>query len=99
MTLTVCNAATVTSRFVLSSDTEVIASEGERAEYRPLGTTHAVDLRDPVNGTIATMGYALCGKPVRIWPDELFDPDAVEAHEECARATRDAAGESAAELR
>lgn len=94
-----CHAASVTGRFVLGSDTEVITFEQERAQYRRLGTTHAVDLHDPVNRPNATMGYALCGKAVRIWPDEPFDPSAAEAHEDCVRTARDATAESAAEPR
>jgi hypothetical protein len=93
------HAASVTGRFVLGSDTEVISFEHERAEYRRLGTTHAVDLHDPVNRPNATMGYALCGKPVRIWRDEPFDPNTAEAHEQCVRAAHVAAAESVAEPR
>lgn len=89
----------MTGRFVLGSDTEVITFDHQRAEYRRLGTTHAVDLHDPVNGSDPTMGYALCGKPVRIWRDEPFDPDATEAHEECLRAAHDAAAQPGAEPR
>ena len=91
-----CHAASVTGRFVLGSDTEVITFEHGRAEYHRLGTSHAVDLHDPVNGPNATMGYALCGKAVRIWRDEQFDPGVAEAHQVCARAARDAPSESAA---
>lgn len=85
--------------FVLGSDTEVIPVEHERADYRLLGATHAVDLHNPVNGSNPTMGYALCGRADRIWRDEPFDPDVAEAHEECIRAAHDAAAKSGAEPR
>lgn len=69
--------------YQLGSDTEQIYFEAEGVAYRRAGATHAVDPNDPANTHAVKMSYALCGTPVRSWPDERFDPTAREAHEQC----------------
>ena len=49
----------------------------------------------PPTSPNATVGYALCGKPVRIWRDEPFDPSAPEADPGCLDAVRGRDRESA----
>ena len=78
-----CEATPVT--YVLGTDTERIGFDGTRARYTPHGQRHAVDLDDgQANTPAAVLGYALCGQPVRAWPEQRFDADAPDAHPACA---------------
>lgn len=79
--------------YVLGSDTETItfARDGS-IEYRPAGAAHAVDVTDPVNAHPGAVGYAICGRPVRVWPDQRFDPAHPPAHDGCIAAAQAAAG-------
>ena len=73
--------------YQLGSDTEVISFEPDGVAYRCAGVTHAVDPEDPANAHAASMGDALCGTPVRIWPDQPFDPRSREAHDGVSQIT------------
>jgi hypothetical protein len=52
-------------------------------EYRPHGRSHAVDLDAPVNANAVSVGYAICGQPVHLWPETAFDPDDTDLHDAC----------------
>ena len=69
--------------YLLGSDSEAISFAPGGVVYRRAGATHAVDPRAPVNARAVRVGYALCGTPVRIWPDESFDPTARVAPDRC----------------
>jgi len=55
---------------------------GEGIDYRPDGQRHAVALTESVNRA-AAFGYAVCGTPVRLWPDVILDPSDPNVHEAC----------------
>lgn len=74
--------------YPLGSDTEQISFESSGATYRRAGATHAVDLDDPANVHTANLGYAICGTPVRIWPEHPLDPSAHDLDPQCATLIR-----------
>ena len=76
--------------YLLGSDAEAISFEPAGLAYRRAGALHAVDPNDPANAHAVSMGYAICGTPVRIWPDEPFDPTVRDAHEQCSTLTKSA---------
>lgn len=70
--------------YLLGTDSEELTF-GERGSHvQAVGHAHAVDPTSPLNPTGGVLAYALCGKPVRAWPDQEFDPEAPHVHEECA---------------
>lgn len=82
--------------YLLGSDTEAIGFEPDGVAYRGAGATHAVDPDDPVNAHAVNRGYAICGTPIRVWPDKPFDPSAREAHDRCVALSSAAAPDRAA---
>jgi hypothetical protein len=70
--------------YVLGSQVESMTFTDAGAQYEPAGPAHAVDTESETYTPGATVGYALCGTPVRVWPEHPFDPEASEAHDQCA---------------
>lgn len=70
--------------YVLGSTTEELTFTDGGVEVVPTGVAHAVDLTSPVNRAGGVLAYALCGSPVRAWPERDFDPAAANVHDECA---------------
>lgn len=79
--------------YLLGSDAEAISFEPDGVAYGHVGATHAVNLDDSANAHAGSLGYALCGRPVRIWPAQVFDPGSRGAHDRCV-ALIEAAGRS-----
>jgi hypothetical protein len=67
---------------VLGSEAETRAFGAEAITYQPEGVAHAVD---PAGAVLA---YAVCGKPVRVWPDQPFDATAEQICDACAALTQ-----------
>jgi hypothetical protein len=74
--------------FVLGSQVESMAFTDAGAQYEPAGAAHAVDTETETYVPGATVGYAVCGAPVRVWQDRPFDPDGAEVHDWCAAMAR-----------
>jgi hypothetical protein len=59
----------------------LLGSEGEARDFtdegitvRPDGLTHAVNSDSPDSPEPVYFDYAVCGRPVRVWPEQPFDP-------------------------
>jgi hypothetical protein len=78
---------TLTKRYVLGTDTEGMAFAGEAIEYGPFGERHVVDTESAGYQDGCTVAYAVCGQPVRAWPDQPVDVDHLgeQIHDGCAR--------------
>ena len=74
--------------YVLGTQMELMAFTDSGAQYEPGGTSHAVDIQSETYAPRSTVGYAVCGAAVRVWPDLSFDPDAAGAHSRCAAIAR-----------
>lgn len=68
--------------YVLGSD-DVALHFADQVEYRPAGLRHAVDLDASTNANATAVGYAACGKPVHVWPQEAFNQDTANLHDDC----------------
>lgn len=81
--------------YILGTETEKMVVTGGAIRYEPAGLAHAVDpTRAPAEP--ATLGYAECGRAVRIWRSERFRPQGPSAHTDCAvHAGSTLAGEAA----
>lgn len=77
------------------SDTETVSFARGSVVYRPAGNLHALDPSDPVNVHAGAVGYAICGRPVRVWQGQFFDPADPVAHDGCVAAMRAAAEDRA----
>ena len=84
--------------FVLGSDRTRVEF-GEPTTYHPDGLRHAVDLSTAVNAQAGSVGYALCGAAVHVWPLMAFDPDAPDADEHCRALARAAPGPASSTVR
>ncbi len=73
--------------FVLGSD-RTRAEFGEVITYHPDGRRHAVDLSTAINAKVSSVGYALCGAAVHVWPSTPFDADAPDVHDRCRALAR-----------
>ena len=69
--------------YVLGSQVESMAFTDAGPQYAPASAAHAVDTESETYAPGARVGYAVCGAPVRVWPDRPFDPDAAEVHDRC----------------
>lgn len=69
--------------FVLGTESEALVVGAGALSYEPAGLGHAVDPEAIERGG-GVLGYAMCGTPVRVWPDRHFDPHGVEVHQGCA---------------
>lgn len=71
--------------YLLGSDSEQLGFDRGRTRYTPEGQRHAVDLEGGNGNTRgAVLGYALCGRAVRVWPGRHFDADTPDVHPACA---------------
>jgi hypothetical protein len=70
--------------YVLGSETEALTFTEHGIDVRPIGLAHAVDPASELNSAGGVLAYAICGRAVRSWPDQTFDPLVDEAHRECA---------------
>ena len=68
--------------YVLGSD-RTRAEFGEVITYHPGGRRHAVDLSTAINAKVSSVGYALCGAAVHVWPSTPFDPDVPDVDDRC----------------
>lgn len=74
--------------YVVGTESESAIFAGSGIEYGPAGTIHAVDVPETQRSGGPVLGYAICGTPVRIWPQEPFDPAAPGVDRECATLAR-----------
>jgi hypothetical protein len=75
-------------RYVLGTDTEMLVFTEHGIEQVPAGRAHAVDPQSELNRSFGALAYAVCGRAVRAWPEERFDPDGVGVHEACKARSR-----------
>ena len=73
-------------RYVLGTDVEGMVFAGDAIEYGPSGVTHVVDTESALYRSGSTLVYAVCGRPVRAWPDQPLDVEHLSAqiHDECS---------------
>jgi hypothetical protein len=69
--------------FVLGTESEALVVGNAELSYEPAGLNHAVDLAAIRNGT-GVLAYAVCGRPVRVWPKKSFDANGPNVHQGCA---------------
>lgn len=70
-----------------SEDREPVFGAAE-INYRPTGVLHAVDLQAAVNTASAAVAYAVCGRPVHVWPDRPFAVADAGVHDICAHSAQ-----------
>ncbi len=74
--------------YLFGSQVESMAFTNTGAHYQPAGT--GARRRHRLRNLQAGRGrrYAICGTPVRVWPERPFEPDAADAHDRCVAITR-----------
>jgi hypothetical protein len=77
-------------RYVLGTEAEQMRFSDDGIGYEPGGAAHAIDTGSSTFKQDAAVGYAVCGRPVRVWQDHALDGSADMTDEECAAALRDA---------
>jgi hypothetical protein len=74
----------MTVGYVIGTETEGMSISEDGIEYGPSGQTHVVDTDGDCFEHGRKLGYALCGRAVRVWEERPLDPDAEQnVHEEC----------------
>lgn len=57
--------------YVVGTESESAIFAGNSIEYGPAGTIPAVDAPDSQRSGSPALGYAICGTPVRVWPQAV----------------------------
>ena len=60
--------------YLLGSESEARDFTDEGITLRPDGLAHAVNAESPASTELVNFAYAVCGRPVRVWPEQPFDP-------------------------
>lgn len=62
--------------FVLGTESErTVFHDDDSVEYVPAGQRHLVDTDSPLYRPDSVFGYAVCGQPVRCWPEHVARAD------------------------
>lgn len=62
--------------YLLGSEGEARVFADEGITCQPDGLAHAVDADSRAGPELVSFAYAVCGRPVRVWPEQPFDPTA-----------------------
>jgi hypothetical protein len=69
--------------YCLGSQAEDMVREGDHYTYAPGGVLHAVHSDAVSHDVNSVLAYAICGTPVRAWPEVHFDPRSPHVHVAC----------------